>query len=224
MFEWYNFTFQSLLSFWQGILKVVPMVIGALIVFIIGWFVSVGVGRIIVEVLKKAGFNKLFEKGSWKEAMSKAEIKVDPSEFIGAICKWILVLVFLLAAVEILNLTQFAIFLTSILKFIPNIVVAVLIFVVAVVLADFVEKLIRVSVESVKVGYGQLAGAIGKWSLWIFAILAILLQLKIAPFLLQTLFTGFVALFAIAGGIAFGLGGKDVASEILQYIKKKVKE
>ncbi|MDI6603429.1 MAG: hypothetical protein QME57_05005 [Patescibacteria group bacterium] len=222
--DWYTITVEILRNLWQGFLEFIPKLIGALIIFLIGWLIAVGIGKLITEILKRLQFNKIFERGAWKEALEKAEVKIDASGFIGTICKWILVIVFLLAAVEILGLVQFADFLSKVLAYLPNVVVAALIFVVAVIIADIAEKIIRAGVESAKVGYGGMAGAIVRWSIWIFAILAILMQLKIASELILTLFTGFVAMLAIAGGIAFGLGGKDVAAGILENLKKKLKE
>jgi len=149
-------------------------------------------------------------------------LKVNAAEFIGAIAKWVLVIVFLLAAVEILGFVQFAAFLKSILAYLPNVIVATLILVVTVILVDIVEKVVRTAVEGVKVGYGHLVSVMIKWSIWIFAVLAILHQLGIARPFMETLFTGFVAMLVISLGIAFGLGGKDVAAEILQDLKKKL--
>jgi hypothetical protein len=222
--DWADVTILAFQNLWQGFLNFIPVLIGAIIVFVIGWFISVGVGKLITEILKKAKFNQIFEKGGWKTALAKAEIKVDASGFIGAIVKWILVIVFLLAAVEILGLPQFADFLRSVLGYLPNVVVASLIFVVTVIVVDIVEKLVRASVEGIKVGYGQVVSAIVRWSIWIFAILAILHQLGIARPFMEILFTGLVAMLVISLGIAFGLGGKDVAAEILQDLKRKLKE
>jgi len=221
--DWYAITLQALQNLWLAFWPFIVRLIGALIVFIIGWFISVGIGRLITEILIRLKFNKIFEKGSWKEALDKAEFKIDASEFIGSIVKWVLVIVFLLAAVEILGFVQFAGFLTKVLGYLPNVIVAVLIFVVAVIITDIVEKLVRAAVEGARVGYGHIVGVIIRWSIWIFAILAILIQLGIAPRLMEILFTGLVALITIAGGIAFGLGGKDVAAEILEDLKKKLK-
>ena len=222
--DWYHVTIQALQSLWYGFLNFIPLLVGAIIIFIIGWFVSVGVGKLITEILKKIKFNQVFDRGGWKNALEKAEIKVDPSGFIGAIVKWILVIVFLLAAVEILGLVQFADFLKSVLAYLPNVIVAALIFVVTVIVVDIVEKIVRAAVESVKVGYGAMVSAIVKWSIWIFAILAILHQLGIARPFMETLFTGLIAMLVISLGIAFGLGGKDVAAEILHDLRKKLKE
>lgn len=200
-----------------------PKLVGATLVFIIGWFIAIGIGKLVAEILKRLRFNRIFEKGVWKEALEKAEFRVDAAGFIGAIFKWILVIVFLLAAVEIVGLAQFAGFLTNILGYLGNVIIAVLIFVVAVIIADIVEKIVRAAVEGMKVGYGTLIGTIAKWSIWIFAILAILSQLKVTPSLIEILFTGIVALIAIAGGIAFGLGGKELAAELLRELQRKLR-
>jgi len=220
---WAQITTYALQNLWQGFLTFIPTLIGAIIVFIIGWFISVGIGKLVVEVLIRIKFNKLFEKTGWKQALEKAELKVNAAEFIGAIAKWVLVIVFLLAAVEILGFVQFAAFLKSILAYLPNVIVAVLILVVTVILVDIVEKVVRTAVEGAKVGYGHLVSVMIKWSIWIFAVLAILHQLGIARPFMETLFTGFVAMLVISLGIAFGLGGKDVAAEILQDLKKKLR-
>jgi len=222
--DWYTLTVQALQNLWQSFLNFIPALVGAIVVFIIGWFISIGIGRLVTEVLKKIKLNQLFEKGNWDEALAKADIKVDVSAFIGAIIKWVLVIVFLLAAVEILGFVQFAGFLKSVLNYLPNVIVAVLIFVVTVIVVDIVEKIVRASVERMKVGYGQMVSVVIKWSIWVFAILAILYQLGVARPFMETVFQGLIAMLVISLGIAFGLGGKEVAAEILQDLRRKLKE
>lgn len=222
--DWYTITINALQGLWSAFILYIPNIIIALIVFIIGWLISVGIGKLITEILKRIKFNKLFEKGVWKEALEKAEFKVDAAAFIGAVCKWILAIVTLLIAVEILGLNQFANLLTKVLGYLPNVVVAALIFVVAVIISDIAEKVIRAAVGGVKASYANLAGGIVKWSIWIFTIFAVLIQLKVAEGVLMTLYTGIVALIVIAGGIAFGLGGKDVAADMLEDLKRRLKE
>ena len=223
MVNWGTITIEVLQNLWQVFLFYLPKIVGAIIIFAIGWFISVGVGRLIAGILRKLKFNKLFERGVWRGALEKAEIKVDASGFIGAIFKWILVIVFLLAAVEILGFVQFAGVLKSILGYLPNVIVAAFIFGVAAIVADILEKTARAAVESTKIGYGGVVGAIVKWAIWIFAILAILVQLRVAPELIRILFAGFVALITVAGGIAFGLGGKEIAAETLRELRKKLR-
>jgi len=222
--NWIQLTSNALKGLWVGFIDFTPKIIGAIIVFLVGWLIAVAVGKIIAEILRKIKFNRIFENGSWKRALEKAEIKVDASSFIGAIFKWILVIVFLLASVEILGLSQFASFLHDVLNYLPNVVAASVIFIAAVIIADISEKVVRATIESTKVGYGRMAGMIVKWSIWIFALLSILVQLKVTPSLIQIILKGIVGLIIIAGGLAFGLGGKDVAAEILQDLKRKFKE
>lgn len=221
---WAEATTFALLNLWNGFMGFIPNLIGAVVIFIFGWFVALVIGKLIAEILTRIKLDQAFERAGWKAALEKAEMKVNPSEFIGAIAKWILVIVFLLVAVEILGLVEFAGFLKDILGYLPNVIVAVLILVVAVIVVDIVEKIVRAAVESIKVGYGHLVSAIIKWSIWIFAILAILQQLKFEAAgwifdLIKIVFVGIVAMAAIA----FGLGGKEVAAEILQDLKKKLK-
>jgi len=222
--DWADVTIQALQNLWQGFLSFIPVLLGAIIIFVIGWFFAVLIGKIITEILKRLKFNQIFEKGTWKTALEKAEIKVDAAGFIGAIIKWVLVIAVLQIAVGILGWTDFAVLLGKVIDYLPNVIVAALIFVVAVIVADILEKVVVAAAESVRFTYARFAGTIVKWAIWIFAILAILRQLVIAPELVETLFNaivyGVVAIFVIA----FGLGGKDVAAEMLQDLKGKLKE
>lgn len=224
LIDWWTTTVDALENLWIGFIDFIPNLVGALVVFIIGWVIAVAIGKLVEEVLKRVKFNRIFEKGGWKTALEKADIKVDASSFIGAIFKWVLLIAFLIAAVQILGLNQLRDFFVDVLNYLPNVIVAAFILVVAIIIADILEKVVRAAVEGTKIGYGQLVGAVVKWSIWIFAIFAILLQLGIAEDLVKTIIQGIVALIVIAGGIAFGLGGKDVAGEILQDLRNKLRE
>ena len=158
--DWYSVTIDALQNLWQGFVAFVPALIGAVVVFVVGWSISVGLGKLIAEILKKIRFNQIFEKGNWDEALAKADIKVDASAFIGAIVKWVFVVVFLMAAVEVLGLKGFAGFLGNIIGYLPNVVVAAFILVVTVIITDILEKVVRAAVESIKVRYGQVVAAI----------------------------------------------------------------
>jgi hypothetical protein len=212
--------------FLQTMVGFVANLLLAIVVFIIGYLISVGIGKILSEILKSIKFNKLFEKEGWKSALERASVHVNPSEFIGAIFKWVFVIVSLLIAVDILKLAQFGMVLTEVLNYLPNVIVAALIFVVAVVISDIVEKIIRVSVEKMKVGYGYITSSIIKWAIWIFTIFLILDQLLPNSELIKTLYMamvwGIVGSVALGVAIAIGLGGKDTAAEVIKDMKKKI--
>ncbi len=218
---------QSFRDLFAGVISFVPLLILAMIVLVIGWFIAVGIGKLVTDILTRIKFNQVFERGNWKQALERADLKVDPAGFVGAIFKWVLVIVFLLAAVEILGFDQFAGFLRDVLAYLPNVIVAVLIFVVAIVVADILEKIVRAAVEGTNIGHGHLISSVVKWFIWIFAIFSALLQLDIAVLpvqvLIQTFVQGLGYGIALAVAIAFGLGGKDQAAEILRELRTKLR-
>lgn len=209
---------------WSGFIGFLPELVGALVIFVIGWFISVWIGKIVTEVLKRLKLDRIFEKTKWDESLEKAEFKMKMSEFIGAIVKWILVIVFLLAAVQVLGLGEFANFLRSIVAWLPNLVIAVAIFVVAVIVADFFEKLVRAVLGKMNVRYVNFIGGLVKWAIWIFAIFAILAQIGVASDIVQILVSGFVALIVVSFALAFGLGGRDAAKEVIEEFRNRLRE
>lgn len=223
--DWFLLIIQPFL---QGLVIFIGQLILAIVVFIIGYLISVGVGRIVSEILKSVRFNKLFEKEGWNKALQKANVEVNPSEFIGGIVKWVFVILSLLIAVDVLNLAQFGMILTQVLDYLPNVVVAALIFVVAVIISDIIEKIVRVTVEKMKIGYGYIAASIIKWAIWIFTIFLILEQLLPTSDLIKTLYMaivwGIVGSVALGVAIAIGLGGKDTAAEVIKDMQKKIQK
>src|SRR3989344_1479881 len=185
-------TYEALLGIWPGVvaglINGLLTLIVALIVLIIGWIIALGIGQSISKIFSLIQLNKYFEKTGLQEALKKADIKVDAESFIGGIVKWVLFLVVLMMVAEVLGLVQFASLLQKVLGYLPNVLVAVFLFVAAVIVSEILEKVVRTAIEGTKVGHGALAGAIVKWSIWAFAILAILKQLLIVPSLVTTVF------------------------------------
>ena len=224
--DWSGVISDSLANLVQGVIEFIPKLIGAIIVFIIGWVVAVWVGKLVTEILKRIKFDKIFERTQWESAMEKAEMKTKMSGFIGSIVKWVLAVVFLSAGIKILGFSQFDSFVNGILGWLPNLVVSAAIFVVAVMVAEFAEKIIKAVVGKMRVKYVNLIGVVVKWSVWIFAAFAILGQLAVgaAAEIVQILVTGLVALVVISASLALGLGGKDIAKDVLQNLRAKMKE
>lgn len=221
---WSEVTLDSLQNLWGGFVSFLPEMVGALVVFIVGWFVAVWIGKLITEILKRLRLDEIFKQAKWEEALEAAELEPHASRFVGAIVKWVLVIVFLLAAVQILGLTSFASFLENIVSWLPNLIVAVAIFIVAAIIADLCEKIAKAVVGKLGVGYVNVLGVIIRWAVWIFAILAILSQLGIAKEIVHILVSGFVALIVISTSLAFGLGGKDLAKDVLEDVREKIRE
>jgi len=222
--DWYIITNETLLNLWQGFLNFIPSLLAAIVVLVIGWLIAEAIGKLITRILRTLKLNQIFEKANWREALEAAEIKVNISEFIGAICKWILFIVFLSISVEILGLVQFATLLGELIDWLPNLIIAVAIFVVAVIIADLLDRIIRAGVKRMGVKYAGFLGALVRWAIYIFAGLAILLQLGVARAIIETVIMGFVGMIALALGLAFGLGGKEAAARLIEDLKEKISE
>jgi hypothetical protein len=221
---WLQVTMNIFSFAWQRIAEFLPNFLAAIVVFIVGWFVAVWIKKLIVKILEALKLDRIFERSGWKEALEKAEIKVSVSDFFGEIIKWILVIVFLMASVEIVGLTQFSEFLGKILTWLPNLVVAVIIFIVAVVASDILGKIIKASAKKIGTGYVGIVEGIVKVSIYVFAIFAILLQLGIARELVNAIIYGVIFALSLGFGLAFGLGGKDTVAKFIEDLRKKIEE
>ena len=214
----------SLETLWLSFVGFLPTLLAALIVFIIGWLIAVALGKLANKVIKMIKLDLLLIKMGLKKALAKARIKLDSGKFFEEIVKWFFIIVFLMASTDILGLYQVTEFLKSILFYIPNIVVAVVVLLAAVIVANFLQKLVRASVEAAGLnGAGFLSG-VTRWAILIFGFIAALTQLGIAVTLINTFVIGLVAMLALAGGLAFGLGGKDQASRFLEKLRGDIAE
>lgn len=199
-----------------------PLVRGliAILTIIFGWIIGIVLGKIVRVFLNKIKFNKVIKRLGWKEILEKAELGSDGSKFFGKIVELIIIVIFIMVAFDIAGINYISNLIEKIVAYFPNIVVASLIFIAAVYASDFSYRIVVASSKG-KFSYSKIIGSASRAIIWIFAILAILLQLKIAPDIVRAIAYGIIAMVAIAGGLAFGLGGKDIASEILKEIKNK---
>ena len=210
-------------SFWRSLTEVSPPIFWASLVLLIGLLVAKWAGAIAVAFLSKIRLNQILKKMGLEDALAKIDTGLNAPKFFGEIVKWLFIVVFLMASSEILDLTQFSQFLEKIIAYFPNIFVAALIFLVAVFLADFSQKIVVGTLEEEKITYSRFLGRAVRWAIWLFAILAILYQLRITPSLILVVFIGMVATISLALGIAFGLGGKELAAKILKELEEKFK-
>jgi small-conductance mechanosensitive channel len=221
---WTEVITSSLQTLWAGFIGFLPRLLGAVIIFLIGWLIAVVLAKLADQVIRVLRIDQILEKMGFKRSLEKANLKLNSGKFIGELVKWFFIIVFLMAATDILELFQVTEFLRRILLYIPHLIVAVLILLAAVLIANFLQKLVKAGVEAASLKGANFLSAVTKWAILVFAVLAALLQLGIVPALIQTIFTGFVAALAIAAGLAFGLGGKDLAAQVLGRIKKDVSE
>lgn len=210
---------ESLLNLWAGFISFVPSLLGAIVLFIIGWVVGGVIGKAIAQILEAIKVNKLFESAGANELMHRAGMKLNVSGFIGGLVKWFIVVVFLMASLEIMGLTQVNDFLReAVLYYLPKVVIASFVLVLAAVIAETMQKLVQASAQAANVKGAKMVGSITRYAIWTFAFIIALSELGIATAFMQILFTGLIGALAVAFGLAFGLGGKEAASRTIEKV------
>lgn len=219
--NWGEIFSQSLLGLWYGFINFVPGLLGAIILFIIGWVVGKIVGKAITQLVAVLKVDKLFESAGANDFMNRAGLRLNVSGFIGGVAKWFIIIVFLMASLQIIGLTQVNDFLReAVLYYLPKVIIASLVLVIATILADAMKKVVRASAQAANIRSANMLGSITLYSIWIFAFIIALSELGIATAFMQILFTGLIAALAIALGLAFGLGGKEVAGRAVEKISR----
>ena len=214
----------SLNTLWTSFINFLPTLLAALIVFIIGWLIAIALGKLANRIIKAIKLDLLLAKIGMKEALSKAGLRLDSGRFFELFVKWFFILVFLMATTDILGLYQVTDFLKGILYYIPNILVAAIILISAVIIGTFLQKLVRASINAAGLYGSGFIGSLTKWAVFVFGFIAALIQLRVAVTLIHTFIIGLIGMLALAGGLAFGLGGKDYAAKILERIQKEIEE
>ncbi|MFH1533863.1 MAG: hypothetical protein ABID64_02945 [Nitrospirota bacterium] len=219
--SWGNAITASLQDLFFTVVAYLPNLLAALVVLIIGLLIAASLGKLVQKLIEISKIDTLIDKlGINKAFKSLGKIKV--SAILGWLVKWFLILVVLMAVADILGLPQIIEFLNDVALFLPNIVIAIVILLIGFIGGNFIYEVVHRSVKAAKMHSPRFLANIAKWSVIIFALMASLIQLNIAASLVQTLFTGLIGMLALAGAIAFGLGGKDKAKEWLDSMEKKL--
>lgn len=198
-----------------------PLLLGAFVLFIIGWIVAVALGKVVEQLVRALRVDQLLSKLEVEKAMERAGWRLNSGAFVGGLVKWFLIVVFLLAAADALGLAGVSGFLSDVLNYLPKVLVAVLILIIAALVSDTAERLVRGSVQAA--GHrGSLAGATTRWAIWVFAVFAVLVQLGIAKELVIAFVNALVYGAALALALAFGLGGRDAAARFIEKVRGEI--
>lgn len=208
-----------LVNFFQSLGAYLPNLLGGLVILIIGLLIGGIVKHVLLSVFGFLRIEALFERA---KLFKKTEVKIWENVLI-ELLKWALVIVFLVPALEVWGLSQATIFLNQFLVYLPNVIVAVVIGFVGLLAANLVSDLVRHSVRTVGATSANSLAVFTRGAITFFTVLVVLNQLGVAQDLIRILLTGIVAMLALAGGLAFGLGGQDLAKEILEELKKKLR-
>ncbi|MES2203189.1 MAG: hypothetical protein V4474_02650 [Patescibacteria group bacterium] len=221
--NWVMVLQQSFYNLLWGVVNFIPNFLFAVIIFVVGWFIGVLLGRVVMEAIKAIRVDHALRSAGVEEIVNRAGYSLNAGAFLGALVKWFVIIVFLLAALQALGLSQVTLFLElGLLPFLARVIVAVLIIIVAAVVAQVAQGVVSGAARAAGVMSAGFAGTVARWAIWVFAILAALDQLGVTPFL-QTLFTGVVVALSLAFGLAFGLGGQEAAARFIDKQRDHMK-
>lgn len=217
--------FQSALySIFYSFLSFLPQLLSAILILIVGVVLADFLKKLVVKVLHVFDLSKIIGNGPLEKFLEESgfDKKIEPA--IGQLVRFLVLLVFLTTALNILGLSAVSMMLTGLLSYIPNIIAAVLILLLGTIFAGIVESLVKGSLGVVEIKTARVLGKTASYLVFVITILASLSQLNIAQDFVQILFIGFVATITIGLGLSLGLGSKDLVSKILNDWYQGVKK
>lgn len=207
-------------NMWAAIIGALPQIVMTLLILALGLLLAGVLKQATIRLAEMLKLDKLVAKLELNEILERADLELSLSKLLGWFVKWFVIVLTLVAAADIIGWHQVTNFLAQVMNYIPNVLIAVIILFVGTLLGNFTRDIVAGTFQAAQVKTGNILAGLAKWAIIVFSFMAALVQLGIAQALIQVLFTGFVAMIALAGGLAFGLGGRDHASEIIKVIKE----
>lgn len=219
--EWGNLIFDPIREMLTKILAYLPVLIGAMIILIVGWIVAKMIRLLVDKALKAAQFDKLANKSGISGVLRKGGMNVTAREVFANLVYWLIIIMVLVMVVNALGLPKASDVLASLFAYVPQVIAALFILVVAMFLASFVSGIVRIAAANANLPKPDLLAGISRWAIIIFASTVALTQLGIAPLLVTATFNIILGGIVLALALAFGLGGKESAANYLEELKQK---
>jgi hypothetical protein len=207
-----------------GFYQFLPRLLGSILVFLIGLVLGKWLRKIVVRILESVNLSKLATNTTFEKFLKRADVKSKIEEIIGTALQWLLVLVFIVTAINILGIPTISELLNSILAYIPRVVSAIFVLGIGTLLAGVIESLVKGTVGQFDIKTSRLLGKIASYIMMIFAAMAAFNELGIAKEFINILFVGFVSMLSLGFGLAIGLGAKDVVADLLGSWYKRFRD
>lgn len=205
-------------------LSFLPTLVVGIVVLILGWVIGVGLGNLVQKILESLKVDQLADSLGLDRLSAKTGKKLSVSVFGNWVVKWFFLVATFVAAADIFGLNQVSVFLYGqVVPYFGNVIIAVAILLVGMVAANFLQGIVRHALQAGGLHTSDTLALVTKWAILVFAFLAALSELRVAAGFVQDLFRAFVAMLAVAGGIAFGLGGKEHAKKVLDAVERDIK-
>src|SRR5687768_13471744 len=222
--DWGEATLTSLTGAMMMFFAAIPKVLAFAVILVVGWLVAGLIARAVAGLLRAVRFNDLAASSGFDGFVRNIGVENDSAGFLAMVAKWFIRLIVLVVAFDALGLPAVSDVLRQLLLWLPNLAVGLVVLVIGGLLANAAAGVVRGATASAGFGHPDLMANIARGAVWAFAIIVAVNQIGIAQELVNTLFMGAVALVVLARGLSFGLGGREVAGQILQRWYGKAKE
>ncbi|OGY57379.1 MAG: hypothetical protein A3D47_01570 [Candidatus Colwellbacteria bacterium RIFCSPHIGHO2_02_FULL_43_15] len=220
--NWADLLYFSFQQVWGQFIGFVPSLVGALIVLIVGLIFASVLASLLEKVVGTLKVDKALSRAGIGEYVERAGLDLNTGKFLGQVLYWLVVIIVIMTISNFLGLNDLSFFLFNALSYVGHVIVGVAIMLATVILANFLRRVVKASVMSAKLHAAGFLSTLAWWSVIVFGLVIALDQIGVNTIIIQTVITGIIAMFAIAGGIAFGLGGKDYASNLIQKFRDNV--
>ena len=221
---WSNVLRESFRDIGTGVAEFIPNLVIAIIIFVVGWAIGSLLGHVVSQIIRSLKIDNLLKSARVDDVLKRAGFNLDSGRFLGDLVEWFVIIVFLVASLDVLGLTQVNTFLQQVvLLYLPQVIVAVLILLVAVMIAAAMQRIVVGAAMAAGARHANFLGSVTKCAIWIFAVLMALFQLGIAAPFVQTLFTGVIVALSLGFGLSFGLGGQQAAAGFIDKLREEMK-
>ena len=214
--DWSEAMLASMVGAMALVFAALPKIIGFALILIIGWLVASLVEKAVRGLLHTVKFDSLAQKAGFANFVQKMGVKTDSSGFLALVAKWFVRLIVLVVAFDALGLPAVSDVLRQLLLWLPNLVVALVVLVIGGLVANAAASLVRGATAEAGFDNPDRLAKFASIAVWAFAIVIAVNQIGIAATLVNTLFMGVIGAVSVACAIAFGLGGRETAAEIVK--------
>ncbi len=209
---------------WFRFASFVPQLVAAIVILLLGFILASVVSVLVRKVVQFTNIDQSLQRLEVTHTLERRGLRLRLADTLAWMVKWFILILVLITVSDSLGLSQVTLFLQDVVRYIPQVITAVIMLTIGFVAAGFVQRLVvdGVTASRFPTSSANFLGAIAKWSITVFAFMAALIQLGVAANLLQIFFTGFIAMVALAGGLAFGLGGREQAADLLASWSKEM--
>jgi len=219
---WGDVFTQSFQTLWWNFVQFTPKLVVAVVFFIIGWLLGSLIARAIEQVFGSLKIDSLFASMGADNFFRKAGVNLNTGHFVGEVAKWFVIIVFLLPSLNLVGLYDVSSFLKDdVLGYLPKVIIAAFVLIIAAIVSEALSKTILATAKSMNLRSAHMLGVVTKYAVWAFAFIIALGKLGLGDYM-SILFSGIIAMLALACALAFGLGAKDAAGRFIDRLGEEV--